>query len=366
MLRYKKFEANCMYDFSVFDEARLQYSVPQSPFLDEHRKQVMVEKPYQGLKVLHNVPLTLGTVFKIEVLALGGAEVVATSIKNLPPEKRAIDILLNAKIRVQIPHKFNERFDFHLDCCGELLELPDPVVGAVELTQTGSKLYHDRALSYPVLSVDDSDLKVLETFFGTGDGFARALYERSGEEVRNKPFILFGYGKVGQGIVYALKKFTDKITVIDVAENPCASIISQNINYICASNVSEIKCSIAEAWCAITATGVKGLLTKQYGLNIKDFGSCILTNMGADDEYGDNFTEADIAFNKMPFNFSLEYPTSLHYLDPIFYSHNIGIDLILSQNINKGYNPFPTHLATSILYEWQRIYGENIDKALSL
>lgn len=358
----RKYRENCMYNFNVFDAARKQYDIPALPFLDAHRNQTLAEKPYQGLKILHNVPLTLATIFKIEALALGGAEVIVTTIKALPPEKRAIDLLEQANFKVQINHDFDEVFDFHLDCCGELLDLKPPKIGAVELTQTGSKLYQNQSLTYPVISVDDSELKILETFFGTGDGFSRALQQMVGTKMQNKPFVLFGYGKVGQGILYALKKFTNDITVIDI--QPTLSI--PGVRYIDAGNKSLIKQAIANSFCTITATGVKELITNYFGFNKEDFGSSLLTNMGADDEYGNNFETTDIAFNKMTFNFSLEYPTALHYLDPILYSHNIGIDLILNKSINNGCHPFPAPLASSILSKWQNSYGETLNHPLML
>lgn len=351
-----------MYNFNVFEQARQHYAIPELPFMDAQRQQAFIEKPYQGLKILHNIPLTLITIFKIEILALGGADVTATCIKILPPEKRAIDLLKQANIKVQIEHNFHEQFDFHLDCCGELLDIMPPAIGAVELTQTGSKLYQESAHSYPVVSVDDSDLKVLETFFGTGDGFSRALSQLTGQEKNDKPFVLFGYGKVGQGILYALQKFTNNITVIDKNPMSCPA----GVNYINAGDKAMVRQAISNAWCSITATGVKGLLTNYYGFKKDDFGSCLLTNMGADDEYGDNFEPGDVAFHKKPFNFSLEYPTALHYLDPVFYSHNKGIDLILSKEIGKGYHPFPSPLTHSILEKWQATYGENIHHALIL
>lgn len=351
-----------MYDFSVFEKARTLYSIPELPFLDSQREQLLAEKPYVGLKILHNIPLTLATVFKIEALALGGADVTTTCIKILPPEKRAIELLEQAHFKVQLEHNFEKPFDFHLDCCGELLDIMPPKMGAVELTQTGSKRYETANVTYPMVSVDDSPLKVLETFFGTGDGFSRAIHHHAGSRLQDKSFVLFGYGKVGQGIVYALRKFTKNITVISLDEHP--SLVEFGVTYINPANKALAKKAIHNAWCAITATGVNGLITDYYHFKKEDFGSCLLTNMGADDEYGDNFKEQDIAFNKKPFNFSLEYPTSLHYLDPIFYSHNAAIDLILSKKMNAGYNPYPHPAANQILERWQSIYQENIPLTL--
>ena len=352
-----------MYDFNVLEQARQIHAVPKLPFLD--KLLAREDKPYQGLKILHNTPLTLATVFKIEALAIGGAEIITTCISTLPPEKRAVDLLRQANFRVQIEHEFNnEEFDFHLDCCGELITLPPPKIGSVELTQTGSKIYQNAAINYPMLSVDDSKLKVLETFFGTGDGFSRALYELVGADIYDKPFVIFGHGKVGQGIIYALKQYTDDITVIDPDSKQIAS--RPGIRFIDPKDISQLKIAIANAFCTITATGIKNLISEYYVLNKLDFGSCLLTNMGADDEYGDNFEADDVAFDKKPFNFSIDEPTALRYLDPIFYSHNIGIDLILSSQISPGYNVFPDQIAHNILKEWQSIHNENIDIALTI
>lgn len=351
-----------MYDFNLLKQARETLPANSMPFLEAHREHMQHEKPYQGLTILHNVPLTLATVFKIEALALGGAVVTTTSPSFFPVEKRAADLLRQAHFKVQTEHQFHETFDLHLDCCAELIHLPSPKLGAVELTQSGSKLYQSVSVNYPVISVDDSKLKILETFFGTGDGFYRALHQRVGNDLHNKSFVIFGHGKVGRGIVYALKQFTPHITVIDIESNLTAR--SPGVHYIDANNTVLIKEAIANTFCTITATGVKNLISDFYAFDKTDFGTSMLTNMGADDEYGPNFELDDVVFDKRAFNFSLTEPTAFRYLDPILYSHNIGVDLILSNQVNSGYNPFPQDLAHNILDEWQSIYNENMDEAL--
>ncbi|MDP3706380.1 MAG: NAD(P)-dependent oxidoreductase [Legionellaceae bacterium] len=351
-----------MYDFNLLKQARETLAADSMPFLDAHRDQVQRNKPYQGLTILHNVPLTLVTVFKIEVLALGGAVVTTTSPSFFPVENRAADLLKQAHFKVQTDHQFHETFDLHLDCCAELAHLPSPKLGAVELTQSGSKLYQSASSNYPVVSIDDSKLKVLETFFGTGDGFYRALHQRVGNDLQNKPFVVFGHGKVGRGIVYALQQFASHITVIDLKSN--LTVRSPGVQYIDAHNKKAIREAIATAFCTITATGIKDLLTDFYAFHKSDFGSSILTNMGADDEYGPNFESNDVVFDKRAFNFSLTEPTAFRYLDPIFYSHNVAIDLILSKQVNTGYNPFPQDMAHNILNTWQSIYNENMEEAL--
>lgn len=348
-------------NLKVFDLARLKYLNNEMPFLTEARSIVKKEKKYQGIKILHNLPLTIGTIFKIELLILGGAEVTTTCISILPPQKEAIDILESANLKVQIKHQFDEKYDFHLDCCAELLSIDGPTTGAVELTQTGSELYKNANTIYPIVSVDDSKLKYLETFFGTGDGFLRALLNSFGKEIYNKHFVIFGYGKVGRGIAFALKDITDQIIVVDV-QPPLKN--GSNIKFISSKDTSQIKEAIKASYCCVTATGKANIISDYYNLTKENFGSSILINMGADDEYGKNFSTHDICFNKKPFNFSLSEPTKLKYLDPIFLAHNLGIDLILSKKMAVGYNAFPNDLAINILKKWEFFYKDNFLKKI--
>jgi adenosylhomocysteinase len=351
-----------MYDFRLIEKARTSEITSSMPFLAKQREEVQDTKPYDGLRILHNIPLTLSTVFKIEALALGGADVTVVAPKLFPVEKKAADLLKQANFRVLSERNFTSAFDIHLDCCAELIKLHPPKIGAVELTQSGSKIYQEANLEYPIVSVDDSKLKVLETFFGTGDGFSRALYQLVGDEKKQKSFVIFGHGKVGKGILYAIQQFSDDITVIDVLESFADK--KPGIKYVDARNKSQVAEAIAGCYCAITATGIKNLITDYYSFTKAHFGNSILINMGAEDEYGVNFELNDVEFNKQPFNFSLAEPTSFHYLDPIFYAHNAGIDLILSKQVNKEYNAFPDKLALNILEKWQAIYNEDLQEAL--
>lgn len=347
-----------MINFDAFTAVRERYSEKGMPFLNQLRDLAQEKKIYEGLTILHNTPLTIEAVLKIEILLLGGAEVTASSISSLPPSPEALDILKNAKVEVQLTHSFNKVYDFHLDCCGELLNIHPPKIGAVELTQTGSALYQKTNCLYPVVSVDDSSLKLLETLLGTGDGFLRALLHQFGHNINNKKVILFGFGKVGQGIAYALKKFTDKIVIIDKNGESRKVALQYGFDYIESTSRDLIIQTLQDSAFVVCATGVKNLMTDFYSFNKSDFNEAILINMGAYDEYGDNFSEQDVLFAKKPFNFSISEPTAMKYLDPIFYAHNLGIELILSKKISQGYHPFPNELAKEILKKWSILYQE--------
>lgn len=347
-----------MINFNAFESARKRYTKNCMPFLYELRNLAQDKKMYHGLKILHNIPLTIEAVLKIEILLLGGAEVTASCISSLSPSLDAIDILKSANVEVQIEHDFKKTYDFHLDCCGELLNISPPEIGAVELTQTGSALYKKANCFYPIISVDDSLLKLLETMLGTGDGFLRALMYKFGHDIYDKKFILFGFGKVGRGIAHSLMKFTDKIVAIDRNEESMEVAFKCGINYIDSTNREIIAKELRDSSFIVCATGIKNLMTDFYSFNKFDFNKAILINMGAYDEYGDNFRENEVLFEKKPFNFSISEPTTMKYLDPIFYAHNLGIELILSKKIGRGYNAFPNDLAREILKKWSIIYQE--------
>jgi adenosylhomocysteinase len=349
-----------MINFAAFEIARQKYPRQETPFLSELREIAHSKKIYQGLKILHNIPLTLASILKIETLLLGGANVTVSCISFLSPEQEAIDILKAAQVEVQIEHHFKGEYDFHLDCCGELLHLAPPKIGAIELTQTGSERYKRSSFSYPLVSVDDSVLKYLETFLGTGDGFLRGLIATLGSKIQDQLFVVFGYGKVGKGLVHALTKVTHDIIVIDVNPDAIESAKKKGLTVINGGDIPLVKDTIKNAYCVVTATGIKGILSDFYHFNKSDFAHSLLANMGADDEYGENFNANDVLFKKRPLNFSIPEPTTMKYLDPILYAHNVGIDVVLSQPIKAGYNPFPEQLAQVILQKWATFHHENL------
>jgi len=354
-----------MVNFSAFSRAREKYTAAAMPFLTELKEKVQKEQPYRGLTILHNLPLTIEAVLKAEVLLVGGAEVTMSCITTLDPDPEALEILNAADVNVQLSHNFTETYDFHLDCCGELLQFFPPRRGAVELTQTGSALYKAAQVGYPVISVDDSEIKLLETIFGTGNGFIRALQNSSAEPIYDKKFMVFGYGKVGRGIVHSLTKFADRIVVVDLNDQSKKAAVERGIKYIDSKKIDEIKKELRDTFCVVTSTGIPNILTAFYGFRKEDFKGVILTNMGAGDEYGTNFSTEDVFFAKKTFNFSIKEPTTMKYLDPILFAHNLGVDVILSGKVVKGYNPLPKQIDKETIKKWSLWHNEDLSDIMA-
>ena len=111
-------------------------------------------------------------------------------------------------------------YDLVLDTIAEMASHVTPTVGAVELTRTGELLYRELAPAYPVISVDASRIKRVEDAIGSADGLVRAMRRLIIEPLEGKPFVVFGFGKVGLGIAHRLSGLSPgAVTVVEASES---------------------------------------------------------------------------------------------------------------------------------------------------
>lgn len=329
------------------------------PFLQRAKRRAIRDRPYRGLKILHNVPLTRETVCKIEVLALGGAEVVVTSPSFMTPDPFSVEVLERAGIEFRAEYRFAEEFDVVLDCGGELQPLVTPRVGACELTGTGSRRYRAAAPAYPVIAVDESAVKDLESLLGTGRAFVHAFRTLVQQPIGGMPFMVLGYGKVGRGIVRALSPHTKMIAVVDVDHHAVAAARSAGCAATHAADRGRVEAWARQSFAVVTATGVPGVVSAGY--DARAFRGAHLANMGGEDEFGGAFAPQDVLHGKRPVNFATSDPDAMRYLDPVFHAHNLGVDLLSFARLRPGVQAFPDFLAGEIVEGWQRIFGERLD-----
>ena len=345
-----------MKKLNAFEKAYQTYTAREIPFLQEQKQKALLHQPYRGLKILHNVPLTLESLFKIEVLVAGGADLTVTSPSFMAPKPVALEVLTTAGVNVQLPHSFEDDYDICLDCCGELFGLVTPRLGTVEITRTGALLYGKQNLSYPVISVDDSKVKYLEAMLGTGDAFVRAFHELTGESLHQKKVMVVGYGKVGQGIVHALTPHTRSIVVVDRHPSAADAARSKGFTAITTDRMAEVEAQASSCFAVVTATGRKHAISNYFDPQM--FKGRYLANMGGEDEFGDGFETHEVMCNKQPINFAIAQPTLMKYLDPVFYAHNHGIELLKSSQWTSQLHPFPSDLASAIVAKWETYFNE--------
>ncbi|CEG60227.1 NAD(P)-dependent oxidoreductase [Legionella micdadei] len=334
---------------TIFQEKR-------SALLDRLTAHWQRNNPLKGIKILHNTPLTYETLVKLESLIAAGAEltVTHTAFTPVPPEEKILSTLRQAGINVILSHRdVQDDFDIALDCCAETLEMEKVRVlrGIVELTQTGGEKYKRMSLDLPIINVDDSNLKKLEGMYGTGESFVRAIKEITGEEIVNKSFVIFGFGKVGKGIVRYLLRETPHISVIESSQIQLNQAKKLGLITIPFSDAAQIRNHLREAFCIVTATGKANVLSQV--VTQSDCQSAYIANMGTYDEIGDQIQTKKILCNKIAINFSLKHPTLLNYIDPVFYAHNVAAQLLLENQYENKYYPFPSYLDDLIIDLWK-------------
>ena len=339
------------------------------PFLEELNNEWAISKPLEGYRILHNIPLTNETLLKLESLFLAGAEVTVThlNLQGLDPKQECVDLLNAAGVDVEVNHdKLSGVFDFGLDCCAQIPDMKNVVItkGYVELTQSGTEVYKKLDLDVPVISVDDSKLKCLEGMYGTGEACVRAIKEFVSADIKNKKVVVFGYGKVGRGIVKYLSKETSNITIIEPNPIYLEEIKLLGFEFIVPEATQEIIDAVNDSFAVITATGKNGVVSKICSENDINSGVHLL-NMGAEDEYGEKFSSERIFANRAPMNFLLDAPTLIHYIDPIFYVHNkVCLDLL--NNLNSGYSSLPSELDIPLINKWSKIHNINCEDVFAL
>ncbi len=331
-----------------------------APMLWSWRQEVSKTKPYKGLRVYHNTPLSIETVCKVDALLAAGAHVVVSSPNFLIPAtfSEARDLIDRAGLEFRADkHASDGEFDFYLDCCAELSDLPPPTYGAVELTRTGALAYESKRVPYPILSVDDSRLKELETFNGTGEAFMRAFKKLSKRDAASETFALLGYGKVGQGVAYQIQQAGGRVLVFDIDQEARNLAVSHGFGAYKPANTA-----ISEATVVITATGQRDILKKAIPQAEKRLAGKILCNIGADDEICEGFNASEILANGATINFTLRHPTTMRYLDPSFYAHNLCIQLLQDEAYGAGFHPFPDQLDKAIIDRWSKIHNEPYER----
>ena len=311
-----------------------------APELDAHRDYPALSaqaarwretRPLEGLRVLCGTPLFLNTTAQIAALLAGGAEVDVVYSDELGYDPAIPDFL--AGIGLKLCHGTEEAaacgpFDAILDCSALNRNIPAHL-GYCELTRSGVHVYESEPPEKPVFAADSGRIKSIETVLGTGDGCLRGL-RHIGINPAGKTVLLFGHGRVGRGIEYALKLAGASIRIVDPAEG--------NFFTPALLNGADL---------VITATGILHALAP-FAPPLLESGATLI-NMGADDEFGPGIPPECAVNRKLPVNFMLREPTSTRYIDPTLALHNAGILELMRRTGESGIVPPPAELEDEIL-----------------
>lgn len=292
------------------------YPCSEWPALCDQAERFARTQPLAGLRVIDATPVYTNTLAKHLALLAAGAELFVGIPGGLPHDLAVVSWLAERGISL-LTEPDGTAFDLVLDCAGMYCDVA--ATGYVELTRSGAAHYAD--CKVPVLLVDDSPLKRIETSLGTGDGFVRAM-ESLGHDLAGRQLVVFGAGKVGAGIATRSAIAGAQVWVVDLPDvAPPPGIAKLNSREPWA-----VRDRLRRAWCVVTATGIAGAASP-YAADLVA-GSALLANMGVEDEFGPEVPTQRVLAAKAPLNFILSEPTRMRYLDPVMALHNeCAVDL---------------------------------------
>ena len=299
-------------------------------------------RPFRALRVLVATPVFRNTLLEYRALIAGGADLVVGVAGGMPCDPGIVDVLRGNGIPVVGLNEALEMeaagrgFDLILDCAGQFSAC-HPRFGFVELTRSGVQFFEK--CGHPVYVADSGIVKRIETCLGTGEGYVRALAQLghdfcsdSGVDGAGKKFVVFGSGKVGQGIVLQLLRSGASVQVVtDCSRGSCAFLDANDVPVTDCNDLDAVASLVRGADFVVTATGVKGALDRPQVVEALLGSRAVLANMGVEDEYGPSVPASRVLAEKKPLNFILEEPTHLKYIDASLALHAALGELLLQE-----------------------------------
>lgn len=369
----------------IFDEILNDaYEKREYPALSAFFAEWSGTRPFRALRVLVATPVFRNTLLEYRALIAGGADLVVGVAGGMPCDPGIVEVLRGNGIPViglQEALEMEARcaesgdcaFDLILDCAGQFSAC-HPRFGFVELTRSGVQFYEK--CEHPVYVADSGIVKRIETCLGTGEGYVRALAQlgydfcldsdgsldagrgtldsgTDGAPSGGKKFIVFGSGKVGQGIVLQLlRSGADVHVVTDCSRGANPFLDANGVPVTDCNDLDAVASLVRGADFVVTATGVKGALDRPQIVEALLASGAVLANMGVEDEYGPNVPASRVLAEKKPLNFILEEPTHLKYIDASLALHAALGELLVREataNKNAGPQDPPSELEQRIL-----------------
>ena len=349
----------------LFDDiVKSSYTGAEYPALGAFGAEWAFSRPFAGLRILVATPVFRNTLLEYRALLAGGADLVVGvagsgedgAVAKMPCDPGIVDLLRENGIPVVGVQEaldmeaVGRGFDLVLDCAGQFAKL-SPKFGFVELTRSGVQFYEGSA--HPVYVADSGVVKRIETSLGTGEGYVRALRQLGyGPDFSDRKFVVFGSGKVGQGIVLQLLRSGATVDVVtDTNFGSNAFLDVNDVPVTDCNDLDAVASLIRGADFVVTATGVKGALDCPQVVEALLASDAVLANMGVEDEYGPVVPATRVLAEKKPLNFILEEPTHLKYIDASLALHAALGEQLLRESANKNAGPMdpPSELEQRIL-----------------
>ncbi|MCH8907408.1 MAG: hypothetical protein IH840_09995 [Candidatus Heimdallarchaeota archaeon] len=349
-------------DFELLKSSSLfQDQLEQMPIFAKFLPIYHKNKPLKGYKIVIAHVLVPNTLPLIVCAILGGADVTITASNPRVVDDSVIEFLdqLNCTLDVDLTDASN--FDLAIDCNALFVDAP-PKLGVVEVTRSGIHKYANKIIDRIIINADASKTKLIETFLGNPKSVLRAIKKFIGEPeefLKNKTVAVIGFGKIGRGIAKEFQTYCT-LLVCDIADKALTKAGELGLSIV---KITDDKWKNSRALVntdiIITCTGHKNLVSNYF---VKEFiQGKLLLNLGAEDEYGPDYSESEVFMSKTkPFNFNLNPPTENMYIDPILFAHLSGLKYIIDGSHPAGVHPLPEELDNSIVDMFRELNNASV------
>jgi adenosylhomocysteinase len=278
---------------------RIDWAAGEMPVIRQIRERFDKERPLAGIRIAACLHVTTETANLMETLAAAGAEVLLAASNPLSTQDDVAAALTEQSgiETFAVKGEDNDTYYKHLNAVLDLRpqitmddgadlvsvlhtqradQLPD-VMGGTEETTTGvirlRAMASDRALAYPIVSVNDADTKHLfDNRFGTGQSTMDAIMRSTNRLIAGKTVVVAGYGMCGRGVSSRARGLGAHVVVTEV--EPTAALEAVMEGY----RVMPIREAARIGDIFVTVTGDTGVIRREHLELMKD--GAILANSG--------------------------------------------------------------------------------------
>lgn len=258
------------------------------PLMEKLGKHLKQNGTLNGLKIGWHCHLTQLTRLTAEALVEGGAQLFLSEVNPATTDDDAVNAIraIGAKVFVgessaekvlaESPQLLTDTgfviIDKYLSMPPD--ERPKSVIAASEITTSGiEKLRMIKDLSLPVININGGLLKArIENYHGVGDGVVDLMRRLTGRSLAGLHSVVVGYGAVGSGVAYHLRKEGGIVNVVD--SDPVRRLIAHFDGF----SVNDLLSSLRTADVVVTATGKRQIIGEAHWQAARD--GAIFMNVG--------------------------------------------------------------------------------------
>jgi adenosylhomocysteinase len=258
------------------------------PLMEKLGKHLKQNGTLNGVKIGWHCHLTQLTLLTAEALVEGGAQLFLSEVNPATTDDDAVNAIraLGAqvfvgessaeKVLAESPQLLTDTGFVMIDKYLSMpqAERPKSVIAASEITTSGiEKLRMIKDLSLPVININGGLLKArIENYHGVGDGVVDLMRRLTGRSLAGLNSVVVGYGAVGSGVAYHLRKEGGIVNVVD--SDPVRRLIAHFDGF----SVNDLLTSLRNADVVVTATGKRQIIGETHWQAAKD--GAIFLNVG--------------------------------------------------------------------------------------